>query len=641
MAKKTLTMKFAGTMIKHLGLKMYGGAVPALVELISNSWDGDARKVRIKIPLNRALTKGDTIVVRDDGIGMSYVECENKYMILGRDRVKEEGEASEGSRRVMARKGIGKLAGFGIARKITIDTIRNSMRTKFTLNLDDIERLQPGHNYTIHDVQAEPTSDDDGTTVTLTDLSIRRTINEESFHNSLGRRFAVLSKHFKVYINTKVLKRKKQDFEFRFPPKGRRFNTETIETTKGNVDFKWWIGFQEETISAPELQGVSVVVNGKMAQKPWFFDLAGGQWGQHGKAYMCGEVVADYLDSKNFVDLIASHRSLVLWEHPDAQPLLKAMQKNVRKCLSDWAEMRAEKRVQQILSKSKLSKRIARYPARDQGAIKGAIKSLSRITTLKTENMDNLIKEILLAYDDTSFRQVLLELKEEDPPTLKKLLEILSEFRVLEALKLARIVWGRLEVIERLQLLVDEKASERYDLHPHVKDHPWLFGPEYDSHRHEQTLGRIVKEHFKLDITDDPDKLKRVDVTVMRGASDLVLFELKNPEVKIGWKELEQIERYVLFLREYAGSQISKEITRVIGFLVVSSYETRETGVIEKVKTLEENGIHVLTWSGLLAKTRRAHTLFLENVKTRAPEDPRLEDIPEYQDVGEVGAVSE
>ncbi len=47
MAKHTLTMKYAGGLIKHLGLQMYSGAVPSIAELIKNAYDANATEVNI------------------------------------------------------------------------------------------------------------------------------------------------------------------------------------------------------------------------------------------------------------------------------------------------------------------------------------------------------------------------------------------------------------------------------------------------------------------------------------------------------------------------------------------------------------------------------------------------------------------
>ena len=49
--KREYTMTLAGQLVKHLGLQMYSGAVPAIAELISNAYDAMARNVWITIRL--------------------------------------------------------------------------------------------------------------------------------------------------------------------------------------------------------------------------------------------------------------------------------------------------------------------------------------------------------------------------------------------------------------------------------------------------------------------------------------------------------------------------------------------------------------------------------------------------------------
>ena len=79
-------MTVAGQMIKHLGLPMYSGAVPALAELISNAYDAMAKNVNITIPIGKPLEAADKIVAEDDGHGMTYEGCNDLYRTVGRDR---------------------------------------------------------------------------------------------------------------------------------------------------------------------------------------------------------------------------------------------------------------------------------------------------------------------------------------------------------------------------------------------------------------------------------------------------------------------------------------------------------------------------------------------------------------------------
>src|ERR1700686_1104881 len=79
-----LKLTFAGNIVKHLGVQMYAGRpVPAIAELISNSWDADATKVEVNLPLNEAWDPNNqqqTIVVSDNGNGMNWDMVRDAYL---------------------------------------------------------------------------------------------------------------------------------------------------------------------------------------------------------------------------------------------------------------------------------------------------------------------------------------------------------------------------------------------------------------------------------------------------------------------------------------------------------------------------------------------------------------------------------
>ncbi len=95
---RTLTMKYAGGLVKHLGLSMYRGAVPAIAELISNAWDADATRVDVTVPFGVGLA-GTEIRVRDNGCGMTWEECDEAYLTIGRDRRIAEGSLTPAGRK--------------------------------------------------------------------------------------------------------------------------------------------------------------------------------------------------------------------------------------------------------------------------------------------------------------------------------------------------------------------------------------------------------------------------------------------------------------------------------------------------------------------------------------------------------------
>src|SRR5439155_25795246 len=102
-------------------------------------WDAESERDDITIPLGQPLTTETVITVKDHGDGMSFEECNLEYLVVSRDRRQAEGDKSKGGkRRLMAHKGIGKLAGFGIANEVTIRTVKGGRVTEFRMNYDDI-----------------------------------------------------------------------------------------------------------------------------------------------------------------------------------------------------------------------------------------------------------------------------------------------------------------------------------------------------------------------------------------------------------------------------------------------------------------------------------------------------------------------
>ena len=204
-------MRISGGLVKHLGLQMYSGAVPAIGELVSNAWDAMATNVWITIPLDRPLAEDDLIEVRDNGHGMTYSDCNDAYLLIGRDRREDEGDYSRPygnlkPRRLQARKGIGKLAGFGIANRIEVRTVAGGEMSHFALDYDQIVRSgkfvdTQGYSPETLPDDGTKTGEQPGTIIALSRLKISRAIPKNQFRSSMARRFTILGREFHVFVN--------------------------------------------------------------------------------------------------------------------------------------------------------------------------------------------------------------------------------------------------------------------------------------------------------------------------------------------------------------------------------------------------------------------------------------------------------
>jgi hypothetical protein len=186
--QRKLKMKFAGRFIDLLGQQMYGGPVPAVAELIANAWDADADKVDVKIPADPTEPKAE-IVVKDFGDGMTYDEINEFYLSLGYER-RKRGERTQKNRLVMGRKGIGKLAGFGIAEDIIIKSVKAGHLIQFNLNYTALRKTKVLDGFVIMPERDERSKEASGVTVTFRNLKLTKAINVDDFRLKMGRRSA-------------------------------------------------------------------------------------------------------------------------------------------------------------------------------------------------------------------------------------------------------------------------------------------------------------------------------------------------------------------------------------------------------------------------------------------------------------------
>ena len=314
-SEEKLYLQFHGRIIDSLGIQMYQSPVAAAAELIANAWDADARNVDVKLPDN--LSGNPTIIVRDDGLGMTFEQCQKLYLNIGRNRrIDDETDKTPSGRPVLGRKGIGKFAGFGISELLEVDTTsaETGERTVFYLDLNDLR----GDEYigatpkevpiTLREQENASRKEKSGTIITLKNLTLRRTPKTRTFAESMARRFLInqTADEFKVTINDLPLPEDNAliGVEFDFPadytesekPAGLRIVDGVGYEKIGEDEIKWRVKFTKDTIGTEELRGVSVFCGIKVAQTPFFFNLSGGLSGQHGQQYISGQVRADYLD---------------------------------------------------------------------------------------------------------------------------------------------------------------------------------------------------------------------------------------------------------------------------------------------------------------------------------------------------------
>lgn len=631
-------MTVAGQLFKHLGLQMYSGAVPVITELISNSYDAMARNVWIEIPTEHPIKPSDKIIVRDDGHGMTFDECNNCYLSVGRDRRRATGknltEPYNGlqPRKAQGRKGIGKLAGFGIANILEVETVKNNMLSHFLI---DFNRLTQGEEFADTDGYSPDTLPEDGasteeksgTVVTLHDLKIKRRISEDQIMKSIARRLLVLDESFAVYVNSRKITRGEIPFQFRFPKEPGKWETEYLGNEK---QINWWVGFCKDPIPEEEQRGLIVYVRGKLAQTPWFFDLSGGVWGQHGMQYLTGEIKADFLDEES--DLIATDRGSIRWDDPIAEPLKEWGRNKIKELLEEWATQRSEKKLK-TPTVTKYMEQAKNLPKRDRDIFKKMVKRICSTPQLdKDKDSKDIADEIVkLAYNaitNRSLLETIRQLNASSPADRDKMSEVLKEWGIIEAVNIACVIKGRMQIITKFQQMIQARFPEKPDMQNHLRDHSWLIDPQWMLFAHEKTLDNLISEYYGLDRTETEGGTRRPDFFCLGDKHKTAyVVEVKRPGYSIGKKELDQLRDYVYIMREKLQKSAMDEKHRreiVKGLLIADKIQPEWHQLAEGYR----DWLSVRTWDNLLLTAKMLYEDFFKTIRERAePEDPRIKDL--------------
>jgi len=638
---KKLELRFHGRIIDSLGIQMYQSPVAALAELVANAWDAKAGEVDITLP--RALHEKATIIVKDNGDGMTFHECQEHYLNVGRNRrIDDATSPSLSGRPVLGRKGIGKLAGFGIADVLEVDTTsgKTGERTVFSLDINAL-RDESFVSTSARPIATSVIEDPDpsripnkGTTITLRSLKLSQRPNPDRFARSMSRRFLLnqVADNFRVLVNSKPIPEDVElsGMQFDFPrdyrpneiPAGVTVEGDwAIEEVEGE-EVKWRVRFAEYPIGTDEFRGISIYCGPKVAQTPFFFNLSGSLDGQHGQQYISGIVQADFIDQFP-VDLITTERQRINWEMKEAKPLEEWGQARTKSLLTIWKDRRAEAKTKELDDKvGRFSERLNRLPSSERQVVSGAIRKLAQVPALDQDQFASLAEAILTAWEGGRLQKLIERVADVENMTEGVLLALLAETQVLTALHTAEAVRAKLDIITGLRERIEKKELENA-VRDFIAEHPWLLSPEWETFRKERKISGLVEDALgESGIATDIEWKGRADL-VMSAGHEVLVVEFMRPGLTLDYDHIDRFARYVRILREKIAANSGLKFSKVSGLLVAENL-AKKPGMASQIDALSKDGMGCLEWRQLLAKAESQWSEFLDALGSRTPKDSRL-----------------
>jgi hypothetical protein len=551
--QQEFTITILGRLLEHLGVQMYKRRTVAIAELVANCWDAGANNVWITVPERDQYDRHTSaIVIMDDGVGMSPTQVDDYYLVVGRNR-RTAGQPAIPGRPEMGRKGIGKLAGFGVATEMTLLTWpENGESTEITLNITDLKqesgvsRDVPVQG-TVGPVPAGfPTR---GTRVELRNLKHVTPLDVNELREALGRRFSRRARgEMKIFVNEQELQDPFIDFDIRVPEDG--YNI--VHLPDGN-EVRYFYGFSKKPLQSREMRGWTIYVREKTAEAPpFFFNVEATASGQHSTKYLTGEIFADFIDEgvDDESDRVSTDRQEIDWDDPAVHALREWGIGITRYALRARTQAKGVELRRSILDDLLFRRRVERLDARSQEQVSRLLDLLGA-SEPDPERVGGLADALIKSFEYQHFHDVIgdIEAVSDNPEGLQRLLGHLHDWKVLESRTILEIINGRLGIIEKFHQMIVNDAPETAhnvgdeNMHDLIADYPWLINPEWQVLAEERTISRQLREWNANDVGDEVSR-QRYDFLALGDEKRLIVIEIKRAGWPVTFEETQRLEVY-------------------------------------------------------------------------------------------------
>ena len=579
------TMTISRNTIDKLGVKLYDKVADVLAEIVSNSYDADAERVRVSVPAGTSLAtrrggvvsdRGLKITVEDDGHGMTPGEANAFYLKIGADRradARRGGSAAvspKHGRPVMGRKGIGKLASFGICKRIEVwsaggDGANGGYAVShFTMCYDDIIEDTDAEYYPEAGDQDGRTSQKPGTRITLSDFLPKRVPDMDTLTRQLARKFSLGLPNFRISIaDTETGKSAKlSETEIDLAPGTKIEKKEDIDPGGLGLPVHGWVAYSKHPYRNEEMAGVRIYARGKLAAVTRDFGRKAGFTGEHSiRSYLVGEIHADWLDNKE--DLIASDRQDILWSSEECEKLKEWGQALVGE-LGKHADTSVRETTYRMFAEKSGFEEAARNRFADARIYADAIKLGKALGGIADRGMlvsngyaDNLRDLVLAVAPSKMIVDKLAEIAdEEDPAALGVISSLFGDAKIAEMASMGQTAAVRVRSLEKLERAIRETPDpNEAEMQGILEEAPWLIDPQWtilQANRRLDSFRRAFESWYKkthdgkaITTTAAGSAGKRPDFIFVSASEAVEIVEIKKPGHKMTADEFKRALTYV------------------------------------------------------------------------------------------------
>lgn len=692
MASPKFTFRVAPHAIEDLGSNLYTSFPRVLAEFVANAYDADATRVDIDLdfheikgarklirkshlqdvaeqvggteltPLeNQFLHEKVAITVRDDGFGMTESDLDERFLWTAKRRRKMKAlERSKPGRPLMGRKGLGKLAGFGVAHKMEVVTKRKDKKDAIlvTLDYDAILKTEELNAVPVPSAIDSKTfaKREHGTVIRLRRLAYDAVKSRKAtIVRELAEHFEFIDRSdFNIYLNGHRIPQPKPEFAFAWPEPTKSVHSlveRELETENGKIEFSYRIRFRKDRRALPaQKRGVRVYSHKRMAAAPSLFDADTNMHGFRMTDYMDGVVEADFIDDQP-QDYISTDRQSLRWETPLLTPLRDFLSQEIKEACKQYQKVRDQQKEDEVQDDEFTNALIGNLSisSKERKLVSKIATSLARICKKGTEDPKyrQLLPEVTDAFKHGNMYEKLSELAEDTDPDISELLAQVVRLNRFELDRSTSIVRSRIKAIEALRKEV-ERATQRkesrneLEIQKLFEEAPWLINPLYHDYlTADKSFGTTLKNLAKELGVLAPDETDYVEVTKRRepdfffllGDNPLhyvVIVEIKASNKIAEVDDLNQLRDYMETARQWLSDNGHRNVS-VSGELICSpprknAKKKEQRYLANEIAKLNAASDHrVRSYTEVLSDAETAHANILEIALATSKEEDSLQ----------------
>lgn len=613
--------------LNHLGIKLYSSIPAVISEAVANAWDADASLVKIQVSENE-------IVIADDGHGMSVSDINAKFLTVGYQRRKHGHALTPNGRRVLGRKGIGKLSLFSIADTIEVHSKKDDLLSGLVLSLPEIQSsIETGEStYRPSTTNAEEFPDATGTRIIIRDIRKNTSHAPGPLRRRLARRFSELGQKtsdFQVEVNGVEITSedreyfKKVEFLWSYGDRGKavQASSKAEKTFERDAPFSGWIGTVESagdlvSEDGDNLNDVQVMVRGRVAQEKTlqFF----GEDGVYA-SYIVGEIHADWLDDDDQDDIATTNRQSLIEDDDRVRKLHAAIQSELKHIQNVWTSLRNEAGKKEALKVPEVDEWFATLGGDQKSRASQLFGKINQLR-LEPEDKKPLFKYGVLAFEKLKVRDSLSKLEDVPEGDFSGFLQAFESHDELEAQLYYEISKGRLDIIRSFEGLTEDNRLEKV-LQKFLFEHLWLLDPSWDRATKDASMEVEVKKAVLNDEEFDGEYMKeigRVDIHYRKVGGEHLIIELKRAGVTTETDELfGQVRKYQRKMDQLLASLgRSSEAYEIVCLVGKDLRDWKEPlGRQQSFDIMRQARARVMTYQQLIQSARHAYNEYLEASK--------------------------